>query len=108
MVVLDVEGVLLLGERVDVLDVVVDVLNVVAADLDVVIDAFAVELVLNAADDVVEVVVLPGLVLLLPEVLNVVVMVEEPTGVRYQLAGASPRHSPAVTPFQPLVLIKSK
>lgn len=32
----------------------------------------------------------------------------QPLGVRYQLAGASSRHSPAVTPFQPLALIKSK
>ena len=29
-----------------------------------------------------------------------------PPGVRYQLASGSAKHSPAVTPFQPLALIK--
>lgn len=37
-----------------------------------------------------------------------VVGVDIPNGVRYQLAWGSPRHSPAVTPFHPFDLIRSK
>lgn len=42
------------------------------------------------------------------EVVDDEVVVDPLPGVRYQLSGASPRHSPAVTPFQPLALIASK
>lgn len=37
-----------------------------------------------------------------------VLVLEPAAGVRYQFAGASPRHSPAVTPFQPFALMRPK
>ena len=89
-----------------VFDVVVEVLLVVLV-LDVIVDVLeVVEVVLEVVEVILEVV---EVVLdVVEDVLLVVVGWVDATGVRYQLAGASPRHSPAVTPFQPLLLIKSK
>ncbi len=39
--------------------------------------------------------------------IGVLVLAAAP-GVRYQFAGASPRHSPAVTPFQPFAWMRPK
>lgn len=65
--------------------------------------------VVEALDVVFEVVVVVLLVVLaLIEVDGGMGAAVEPPGVRYQLAGPSLRHSPAVTPFHPLFLIKSK
>ncbi len=37
-----------------------------------------------------------------------VLVLEPAAGVRYQFAGGSPRHSPAVTPFQPFCWMRPK
>jgi len=91
---------------------------VVEAPLDVVVAelaepevVLAPALVVTAADVVVTaagevVVVLADVVVGAAE--EVVVVVTAPRGGAYQLAGASPRHSPTVTAFLPLVLITSR
>lgn len=90
----DVEGAVVVGV---VFDELVEDCEVVVGPLDEVVDVFEVALDVPFAPATTEV--------------DVDVEVDcntAPPGVRYQLVIGSWRHSPAVTPFQPLALIRSK